>query len=309
MDYEKIRKVSKDREALMEFKRDAMPRKNPNIKPPSKPSIPYSINTEAGAVTCDMPQQLFHEYLRLAANSDNPLIQHKLRELIALTKLVTDSENPEIARVNRDLSTYNRLMAEYKEALEAEEVRYTEANKLYNLQKAKMFQDLRWYCEDYVSNSLKDIDWEKPTVWQQMLLNVLEEQFPEDLKKNWLSNFMELDDDSKTSIVLAVGVNHRKWINDTVEEIEEEKLVEMHFDEQLLDMEDELYSKFFDEDGNPLDESRMYRYESLMNDLEDQLRCDARSLAISEVQARWMEGMDGYEQIYSFCPVKEKDAA
>ncbi|MNR91958.1 hypothetical protein D3C72_229780 [compost metagenome] len=305
VEFKRIEKVLKDKTEHDNYKRSAEPRKQTFSVPP----YPYrnvSLNPDARASEFGVEQPLLRYYLETAFVSDNPLIVGKLKELIMCVKLTMDSEDPMHETLRRDIDRYYKAVNEHKAKVEEAEAKYMAEYKMYELTHLKKAQDISFYVDDLVEASIKRLSEGRPTVWDTLVRELLEEEmeFKTELGplEDMLEDFKKYSLNNKCGFIEEVKTKHMDWLDKQIEDRTDDIFDQRGYENHVIEVEAEEFLECFDEDGNPRDEYAVELYEERMCELNSYLRNEARDEAIRQIRDLYYNGADGYDTIYSYDP-------
>lgn len=299
MNYKNIEVIDRDIKAIREFKATA-----PTLNTFTKPDLPSAkqILASKGPEICGIPSNLFSDYMNIAMNSEDAAIQHKLRELIAIVKLITPYDDPALEISMRHNAMYDDKMRTWENNTNVAQERYDNEYKNFNLQLLKKQQDLAFYCEDLVDAAWARHKENRATFWDKLVFQVICDEFQvTEIREQEIISFKEMNASGKASVIKEAGENHYEFIREEYNRLVEDELASEDFSRKMVHMEAEMLIQYPSE-GSSSDDDALNEYDfcNVMQEYESELRCIAEETALHEIQRRYYQGIDGYDHIYGY---------
>ncbi len=300
----RIEVANRNYDSYRQYEIDKRPRRQ-EFKKPAKPIRHGHLQTDHRAAELQIDQPLFRYYLEVAFSSDNPLVVHKLKELLMCVKLTLDGEDTMLDAINKDLAEYYRQLREYEDQVAEEEKRFTREHKMYSLHCLKKEQDLRFYLEDMVEASITRFEENRGTVWDKFLCEILAEECQTELEYTYWEEafnvFKKFSLSTKMSVIEEIENAHKRWIETQLDDSTEEIYENSDVHGCLVELEGEEFTTLFDEEGEVIEDA-MDLYYRRVDEIESEFRYEARLEAVRLLQERHYNEEDGYDTIYHYGP-------
>jgi len=291
-----------------EFRTTANPPRLQTIIDPVPPKVNTQLDLVGAATKLEMSQPVLHYLMSTILNSDNPMIEHQFRKLLAVTKLSIPSDDPMMEQYLQWESSYQSNLAEARAERERLEEEYDKAHKEYYLRRNKESNQIHDTACDLVDGAVQRMEAGETRLWDKLLMDTIEEELEFDYPLSGISEtFKSLDVSSQIGVFETLRNKHKAWIEKWLDERTEyhyndkfaARMVALEQSAHIMDS-DEYRPDWIDEDSE--DERFWYEMtltEKYLSDTDSAYREESRYLAWQELNFFYQNDEDGFDTIYS----------